>query len=560
MKVTEKRDEAGESYDYVVIGAGSAGCVMANRLTEEGASVLLLEAGKWDRDPLIHIPVGIGKIFPERLHDWGYFMQPDAGIDGRGIECARGKVVGGSSSINVMVYVRGHAGDYDRWAANGARGWSYADVLPYFKRSERWEGGANAYRGGDGPLHTQQTRYRDPILASFIKAGEEAGYPVTEDYNGADQEGFGHVQSTIHRGRRWSSADAYLRPALARRSLRVETQAEAREILIDEGRATGVRYMRQGVERKAHARREVILCGGVIDSPKLLMLSGIGDPDQLRALGIGVKVASPGVGANFQDHLSVITVHRRSDPAPFERAMRYDRLAGAMLGAMLRRDGFAGDVPIGATAFLKSADGESLPDIQFLFLAAPFPARVWLKPFIQPVPNTFGCRIALLRPESRGAVRLASADPTAAPLIEPGFLQSEHDRRRLRDGVRMARKVMSQTAMQPHAGSEILPGEARQTDEELDAFVRANSVTVHHPAGTCRMGGEGDAGRVVDPELRVCGVQGLRVVDASVMPDLVGGNINGVVMMIAEKAADLIRGKALASEEPLPPVELEAAL
>ncbi|BBD99641.1 choline dehydrogenase [Sphingobium amiense] len=533
-------------FDYIVVGAGSAGCVMANRLTEDGSSVLLLEAGKWDRDPLIHIPVGIGKIFPERLHDWGYFMEPDPGLDGRGIECARGKVVGGSSSINVMVYVRGHAGDYDRWAANGATGWSYADVLPYFKKSERWEHGGDAYRGGSGPLHTQETRYRDPILDSFIRAGAEAGYPTTADYNGAHQEGFGPVQSTIHSGRRWSSADAYLRPALKRRSLRVETQAVAHQLIIEQGRATGVRYSRRGTEHIARARREVILCGGVIDSPKLLMLSGIGDPEQLRALGIPVQVAAPGVGTNFQDHLSVITVHGRTDPAPFEQAMRYDRLAISMLNSLLSRESFAGDVPIGATAFLKSESGETLPDIQFLFLAAPFPAKPWLKPFIRPVPNTFGCRVALLRPESRGTVRLASADPAAAPLIEPCFLQAEGDRERLRKGVRMARSVMSQDAMRPHTGSEILPGDARQTDDEIDAFIRSNAVTVHHPAGTCKMGGAGDASRVVDPQLRVCGVEGLRVVDASIMPDLVGGNINAVVMMIAEKAADMVLGKTTA--------------
>jgi len=549
---------AADEFDYIVVGAGSAGCVMANRLTEDGASVLLLEAGKWDRDPLIHIPVGIGKIFPERLHDWGYFMQPEAALNGRGIECARGKVVGGSSSINVMVYVRGHAGDYDRWAANGATGWSYADVLPYFKKSECWEHGADEYRGGNGPLHTQETRYRDPILGSFIKAGSQAGYSVTPDYNGAHQEGFAFVQSTIHRGRRWSAADAYLRPALKRRTLRVETEAQAHRIVLEQGRATAICYAQRGVEHIARARREIILCGGVIDSPKLLMLSGIGDPEQLRDLGIDVHVAAPGVGANFQDHLSVITVHRRTDPAPFERAMRYDRLAGSMLSSLLGRESFAGDVPICATAFLKTGNGEALPDIQFLFLAAPFPAKVWLKPFIKPVPNTFGCRIALLRPESRGTVRLASADPAAAPLIEPKFLQSEGDRARLREGIRMARSVMAQDAMRPHTGSEILPGETQQTDEELDAFVRSNSVTVHHPAGTCRMGGDGDVGRVVDPQLRVCGVDGLRVVDASIMPDLVGGNINGVVMMIAEKAADMILGKAIAPEAP-PISQLEAA-
>ena len=554
------QDTTGDRYDYIIVGAGSAGCVLANRLSEDGATVLLLEAGKWDRDPLIHIPIGSGKIFPERLHDWGYFMQPDPGIDGRGIECARGKVVGGSSSINVMAYVRGNRADYDRWAANGASGWSFADVLPYFRRSERWEGGADIYRGGDGPLHTQETRYSDPILDSFIRAGREAGYPVTPDYNGAHQEGFGRIQSTIHRGRRWSSADAYLRPALRRRSLRVEVEAQVEQILFANKRAIGLRYRQRGCERVVGARREVILCCGVIDSPKLLMLSGIGDPAQLRAHGIETLVASPGVGANFQDHLSFIAVYRRGDPGTFQPAMRYDRLAAAMVRAYLGRGGFAGDVPIGATAFLKSSPREALPDIQFLFLAAPFPARPYLPPFTGPVPNSFGCRVALLRPESRGSVRLASADPAAAPLIDPNFLATENDRARLREGVRMTRHVMAQDAMKPHVVSEILPSAERQDDADIDAFIRSNAVTVHHPAGTCKMSGADDTARVVDPELRVCGVEGLRVVDASVMPDMVGGNINGVVMMIAERTADLIRGKVPERDAPELGASLESAL
>lgn len=530
------------TFDYVIVGAGSAGCVLANRLTADGASVLLLEAGKWDWDPLIHIPVGIGKIFPERLHDWGYFMEPDPGIGGRAIECARGKVIGGSSSVNVMAYVRGHAADYDRWAANGAEGWSFADVLPYFRRSESWEGGADAYRGGEGPLRTQETRYRDPILGSFITAGEEAGYGRTPDYNGAQQEGFGYLQSTIHRARRWSSATAYLKPALGRKTLKVETEAQAQNIVMEGKRAVGIRYVRRGVERIARARREVILCCGVIDTPKLLMLSGIGDPEQLREHGIAVEIASPAVGANFQDHLCVIAVHGRLDPAPFEPAMRFDRLALSMLGAFLGRDGFASDVPIGATAFVRTDAQEALPDIQFLFLAAPFPARVWLRPFIKPVPNTFGCRVALLRPKSRGFVRLASADPAAKPLIEPHFLQTGDDLDRLRKGLQILRTVMRQDAMRQYSGPEIVPGDDQQAPEALDAFIRANAITVHHPASTCRMGGDNTSNRVVDPQLRVCGAEGLRIVDASVMPDLVGGNINATVMMIAEKAADLIRG------------------
>lgn len=534
--------EAG-TYDFVVVGGGSAGCVLANRLTEGGASVLLLEAGQWDRDPLIHIPVGIGKIFPQRLHDWGYFMEPDPGIDGRGIECARGRVIGGSSSINVMAYVRGHRSDYDRWAQSDLDGWSYADVLPYFRRSETWEGGGDAFRGDAGPLRVQRTRYRDGILADFIEAGRQAGYPVTTDYNGAQQEGFDYIQETIHAGRRNSAATAYLRPALGRKSLRVVVGARADRIEMTDGRATGIRFTEGGRTQLAQARREVVLAAGVINSPKLLMLSGIGDPTQLAGHGIAVKIASPGVGGNLQDHLSVMASYRRKSPSWFQQEMRYDRLALAMLKSLLRRDGFASDVPIGVTAFLKTRQDLPAPDIQFLFLVAPFPARPYLPPFSAPVPDGFGCRVALLRPESTGTITLSSADPAAKPRITPNFLTSEQDRDTLREGLRILRRTMNQPSMAPHIIEENAPGLAAQDDEALDAFIRATSVTVHHPAGTCRMGGVEDSRRVVDGQLRVAGVEGLRVVDASVMPDLVGGNINAVVMMIAEKAADMMLGR-----------------
>ena len=532
-----------ETYDYIVVGAGSAGCVMANRLTEDGARVLLLEAGDWDRDPLIHIPIAIGKIFPERLHDWGYFFQPDPGLDARGIECARGKVVGGSSSVNVMACVRGNRGDYDRWAASGLTGWSYDEVLPYFRRTETWEGGADAYRGGDGPLKVRRSRYDDTLLSSFIQAGHQAGYPVTPDYNGADQEGFDIIQQTIHRGRRCSAAVAYLHPVLKRASLRVVVKAMVTRVVLEQGRACGVVYSAGGQTVTARAAREVILCGGVINTPKLLMLSGIGDPAQLAAHGIEVQVASPGVGANLQDHLSVMINYRRRDQGPFEAAMRYDRLARAMLVSWLGGESFASDVPTGVTAFIRSTADSALPDIQFLFLSAPLPARAWFRPFITPVADGFGCRVVLLHPESRGRVTLASSDPQAAPLLTPDFLSSDVDRAGLRRGVRMLREVMAQPAMARHVEAEIAPGPATVDDDAIDAYVRRTAVTVHHPAGTCRMGGDNDARRVVDPQLRVCGVDGLRVVDASVMPDMVSGNINAVVMMIAEKAADLVRGR-----------------
>ncbi len=542
------------TYDYIIVGAGSAGCVLGHRLTEAGATVLLVEAGTWDRDPLIHIPLGIGKLFPQRRHDWNYFMEADDALASRGIECARGKVIGGSSSVNVMAYVRGHRSDYDRWAQSGLPGWGYRDVLPYFRRSERWEGGADLYRGGEGPLRVQQTRYRDPILASFLAAGQRAGFPLTEDYNGAEQEGFALIQSTIHRGRRWSAATAYLRPAMRRRALRVLTQAQVSRVIVTGGRAGGIAYTRQGRQQTAHARREVILSAGVIDTPKLLMLSGIGDPAHLAQHGIPTIAAVPGVGQNLQDHLSVLVGHRRRDTSPFQQAMRYDRLMLSMARAWLGGGGFAGDVPIGATAFLRTRQELAAPDVQFLFLAAPFPARPYLPPFSQPVADGYGCRVALLRPRSRGAVTLVSADPARPPRITGNFLTAPADLAALLDGVDLLRRVFAQSDMAGHDAGEVAPGPDATDRAKLEDFVRRTAVTVHHPAATCRMGPAGDPGRVVDPDLRVVGVEGLRIADASVMPDLVGGNINAVVMMIAEKAADFILGRS-----PPPPAQIGAA-
>ncbi len=539
-----------ETYDYVIVGAGSAGCVLANRLTEGGATVLLLEAGKWDRDPLIHVPLGIGKIFPERLHDWGYFMQPDPAMGGRGMECARGKVVGGSSSINVMAYVRGHRSDFDGWAASGLRGWGYQDVLPYFRRMESWEGGADAFRGDAGPLRVQQTRYDDPILASFIAAGQQAGFAETTDYNGADQDGFGLIQETIHNGRRQSAATAFLRPALRRRTLRVVVEAAVSRVVLEAGRAVGVAYRQGGQSHTAQARREVILSAGTIDTPKLLMLSGIGDPAQLGHHGIATAVAAPGVGQNLQDHLSVLLTHRRKDRSTFERAMRYDRLGVSMARSWLGMGGFAGDVPIGVTGFVRTRPDLPAPDIQLLFLAAPFPARPYLPPFSKPVVDGYGCRVALLHPRSRGTVSLASADPAAAPLIAGGFLADSADLDALRDGIALTKRIMRQPAMARHDAGEAGPSAAADSPAEQEAFIRKASVTVHHPSSTCRMGAAGDLARVVDAELRVCGVDGLRVVDASAMPNVAGGNINAVVIMMAEKAADMILGRTALPAQP----------
>jgi len=535
------------TYDYVIVGAGSAGCVLANRLSEEkDVSVLILEAGGWDRDPWIHIPLGWGKILVNRLHDWGYFCEPEASVGGRAVECARGKVVGGCSSTNAMAYVRGHRGDYDRWATNGAKGWSYADALPYFKKQESWEGGAGSYRGGEGPLGTQFCHYQDPLLGAFAEAGKAAGHAWTEDYNGERQEGFGRLQMTIRNGKRSSAATAYLRPALRRGRVEIHVQALATQLVMEGNRAVGIQYRQHGVMRTARAAREVILAGGVINSPQLLMLSGIGDPEELKRHDIPVKLAIPGVGKNLQDHVSAILMYHRKEPSPFFRMMRFDRITRELGRAYLFGTGFASDVPGGITAFLKSRNDLPLPDIQFLLTAAPLGAWPYMKPFKAPFADGFACRIVMLHPESRGKVTLRSTDPEAHPHILQRFLSADADWKSLRAGIRLAREVAAQPAMQPFIAREFFPGSDKNSDAAIDEHIRKTSITVHHPLGTCKLGPDNDRDAVVDLALRVRGTEGLRVVDASVLPDMPTGNINAAVIMAAEKAADLIRGRAAA--------------
>jgi 4-pyridoxate dehydrogenase len=532
-----------KAYDYIIVGAGSAGCVLASRLTEnQDVRVLIVEAGGWDRDPWIHIPLGWGKILQQRRHDWMYFSEPEQRLNRRSIECARGKIIGGSSTTNAMAYCRGHPQDYDRWAAAGLAGWSYADVLPYFRRQESWAGGANAYRGGDGPLATRPSSYDDPLVEAYLAAGQAAGYPVTEDYNGANPEGFARLQMTIRNGWRCSASTAYLRPALGRANLDVLVKTLATRILFDGRRAVGIEYLQNGERNLVRTDREVLLAGGVVNSPQLLMLSGIGDPAELSAHSIDVRVPLPGVGKNLQDHISASVEYRRRGAGPFSRNMRLDRLSLELAKAAVFGTGFACDLPSGWTAFIKSGPEAQLPDIQLIFRAIPLGAGPYLPPFKEAFVDGFGCRAILLRPKSRGEIKLSSDDPRAAPRIYQNFFAADDDLATLRAGIRSIRELARQTSLKPFVEAENAPGPDKISDADIDAHIFATALTAHHPLGTCKMGQATDTSAVVGPDLRVHGLEALRVVDASVMPDLVGGMINAPVIMIAERGADLVRG------------------
>ena len=523
-------------FDYVIVGAGSAGCVLANRLSADGRnSVLLLEAGPKDTNLWIHVPLGYGKLFKEKSVNWMYQTEPEPGLEGRSVFQPRGKVLGGSSSINGLLYIRGQHEDYDRWRQHGNHGWGYDDVLPFFRKAEDQQRGADDFHGAGGPLPVSDLGHPDPLSRAFITAAVEAGLPENPDFNGVSQEGAGFFQTTTRHGRRASAAVAYLGSAKGRNNLRVETSALAQRIVFDGRRADAVEYRQAGTLKRARARKEVLVSGGAFNSPQLLQLSGVGPAELLRKHGIDVVLDAPGVGHDLQDHLQVRVVMRCSQQitlndvvnSPIRKILTGLRYAAFRTGPLTIAAGTSG-------AFFRTNPRLATPDIQIHFL--PFSTDKMgekLHSF-----SGFTASVCQLRPESRGSLRIRSADPAAPPEIRINYLSTEVDRTANVEGLKMLRKILQAPALRPYVVEEVDPGAKVVSDEALLSYCRARGSTIYHPTSTCRMGNDPLA--VVDQRLRLRGVEGLRVVDASVMPDLVSGNTNAVVIMIAEKASDMI--------------------
>jgi choline dehydrogenase len=533
---------ADAAYDYVIVGAGSAGSALAYRLGEDsGVRILVLEAGRADDSFFLKMPAGFAALGAASPYNWHYRTVPQRHCNDRAMYWPRGKTLGGSSSINAMLYIRGAAGDYDHWRQLGNAGWSFCDVLPYFKRSQHQERGASDLHGADlhgrgGPLNVADQITVNPTSRAFLDASAQAGHRLTNDFNGPDQEGVGIYQVTQKNARRWSTASAYLRPALERGNVTVLTGAQVARVHIENGRATGVAYRHDGKDVVAHAAREVVLSGGAVNSPQLLQLSGIGPAEHLKALGIKVQADVPGVGSNLQDHLDASTLYHCTTRETFDTANKL-----ATLGRYVLTKTGPGTSPVAeAGGFLKTQSGLSEPDIQLHFI----PAFVIDHGRTKLKKNGFTLHVCQLRPESRGSIQLKSADPFEHPLLDPNYLSERRDVETLIAGTKMAREIFAQAAFDSRRGDELEPGVGKRTDAELEAWLRLRSETIYHPVGTCKMGPDTDRAAVVDSQLRVRGIAGLRVVDASIMPTLIGGNTNAPTIMIAEKAADLMRGIA----------------